>query len=322
MDQLFHALRREAATYYFEGLPAATLTPSFNWQFVHDLPWTETSHRTLRARQATKAGMYNVPSPAQIPMSKFAVIEDDILRQCDPQDEFVDNIISAPQQCSLSLEAILCRGTPQKNCLSPAQLGTLRLIYNGYVDVNRTFVFPHLLPGSQLQWEVVIGNGTGNSLGADYARYFVGLGNATADDFDMLPFQEKGGKVLTYHGMADGFILTVAVCISTTRHCSGTPENVNAPWYFAGPNQGPAISYSLHCVPGFMDAEHDILLSLMAWVEKGVAPEDLIATTWHNDTTQDTVYRQRPLCFYPKKAVCTGKGNPDNAQNWKCRSLY
>jgi feruloyl esterase len=110
--------------------------------------------------------------------------------------------------------------------------------------------------------------------------------------------------------------------INCDRHCSGTPASVNAPWYFAGPNQSPTLSSSLHGVPGFANAKHDILLALMAWVEEDAAPENLIATTWNNDTTQDTVYRQRPLCFYPQRAVYTGKGDPDEAQNWECQSLY
>jgi feruloyl esterase len=97
---------------------------------------------------------------------------------------------------------------------------------------------------------------------------------------------------------------------------------MHAPWYFAGPNQAPDLSSSLHSVPGFSDPSHDILLALMDWVEKGTAPEKMVATTWKNDTTQDAVYRQRPLCFYPKKAVYKGKGDPNEAQNWDCQAWY
>lgn len=201
----------------FDGVIAGSAA----WWTSHLQTWT------------VKAGTYNGPSssPAQIPLGMFSVIEGEILKQCDPQDGVVDNIISAPQQCRLNLEALLCRKPGQdEDCLSSAQLGTLRLIYSDYVDVNQTFVFPALLPGSESQWEVVIGNGTGNPLGVDYVRYFLGLGegwkqeqfdyrivqladkldpgNATADDYDISPFQKKGGKLLTYHGMADGYIPT------------------------------------------------------------------------------------------------------------------
>lgn len=97
---------------------------------------------------------------------------------------------------------------------------------------------------------------------------------------------------------------------------------MHAPWYFAGPNQASGLSTSLYGVPGFEDPQHDILLAIMDWVENGTAPESVIATTWHNDTTQDEVYRQRPLCFYPQKASYKGNGDPNDAENWECRSLY
>lgn len=97
---------------------------------------------------------------------------------------------------------------------------------------------------------------------------------------------------------------------------------MHAPWYIAGPNQATSLSSSLHSVPGFSDAQHDVLLALIDWVENGTAPDHLIATTWKNDTTHAEVYRQRPLCFYPKKAFYKGEGDPGEAQNWECRTLY
>ncbi|RAL07144.1 tannase and feruloyl esterase [Aspergillus homomorphus CBS 101889] len=327
------------------------------WWTSHMQPWT------------VKIGTYNAEPTSQIPESMFDVIGEEIIRQCDPQDGLVDRIVSAPQQCNVRLETLLCQGTNATQCLSPAQLGTLRQIYSDYVDVNQTFVFPHLLPGSEAEWALLVNNGTSAALGIDYVRYFLGLGkqwsqdqfdystvqladqldpgNATADDFDISPFHHKGGKLLMYHGMSDGWIPTDSSLyfynhvaeqlvprgidldsfyrffyVPGMQHCTGTPQSMHAPWYFAGPNQAPTLSSSLHSVPEYMDARHDILLALMQWVENGTAPEPLIATTWQNDTTQDTVYRQRPLCFYPQKAVYTGEGDAKQAKNWECRSQY
>jgi len=75
-------------------------------------------------------------------------------------------------------------------------------------------------------------------------------------------------------------------------------------------------------VPGFMDAKHDALLALMAWVEHGTAPDQIVATKWHNDTLTDSVLRQRPLCPYPKQAKYSGHGDPNVAENWSCRDIY
>jgi feruloyl esterase len=97
---------------------------------------------------------------------------------------------------------------------------------------------------------------------------------------------------------------------------------MNAPWYFAGPNQAGSISTSIYSVPGLSDPEHDVLLALMNWVEHGKAPSQITATKWHNDTLQDEIFRQRPLCMYPQQARYLGTGAVDDAKNWRCESLF
>ena len=64
-----------------------------------------------------------------------------------------------------------------------------------------------------------------------------------------------------------------------------------------------------------VDPQHDLLSALDAWVEKGVAPDRIIAARVVNGTT----VRTRPLCPYPRKAVYTGTGSTDDAANFVCR---
>lgn len=97
---------------------------------------------------------------------------------------------------------------------------------------------------------------------------------------------------------------------------------MNAQWYFAGPNQASALGSDVHSVPGFSDPQHDVLLAMMAWVENGTAPTQIIGTKYENDTDHDTVLRQRPLCVYPKQAKYNGTGDVDTAESWTCESLY
>ncbi|EED12817.1 conserved hypothetical protein [Talaromyces stipitatus ATCC 10500] len=242
--------------------------------------------------------------------------------------------------CKYGLEGFLCKGSSSSSsadCLSAAQLHTLYDIYNDYVDINQTFVFPHLLPGRESQWAEVIINSSNSPLGYEYVQYFLGMGPQwSPNQFDYSI--RKGGKLLMYHGMADGFNPTETSIASSMcrafsiypfrilnlydRHCRGSPDSMHAPWYFAGPNQASHPSSSLHSVPWYADAQHDILLALIECVGKGVATDSITATTCHNDTTQSEVYRQRPLCVYPKKAFYKGHGDPDLAKNWECRDLY
>lgn len=172
-------------------------------------------------------------------------------------------------------------------------------------------------------------------------------GDCTASDYDMSPFYDRGGKLLQYHGLADALIASGSsiyfykevlkalfpkgveldnwyrlFLVPGMQHCSGTPPDVNAPWYFAGANQAGSLNTSMHSVPGFMDAKHDILLALMAWTENGTAPDNIVATKWFNDTLADKVMRQRPLCPYPQQAKYLANGDPNKAENWACEYLY
>ncbi|KAI9712659.1 MAG: hypothetical protein M1820_001280 [Bogoriella megaspora] len=338
------------------------------WWTTHLQTWTN------------KIGLWNLPvdSPTHIPTSLFPAIGAEVLRQCDPQDGLTDGIISDPYGCDFVPEVLLC-GTPTapnaSTCLSAPQISTLYKIYNDYIETNDTFVFPHLLLGSESQWSVIVGTdltGTPSTLGYEFVQDFLyddpnwsfynfsyqtvldadaaNPGMANADNFNLASFQSRGGKLLMYHGMADGLIATgssvyfykevLKTLYSTTalngssalpisdfyrfylipgmQHCAGSPAGVDAPWYIAGANQPFSLGSSVYSVPGFEDPKHDALLALMQWTEKGIAPDDIIATKYVNDSINAGVQKQRPLCPWPKQARFTGNGSVDSAESWVC----
>lgn len=172
-------------------------------------------------------------------------------------------------------------------------------------------------------------------------------GNASADDFDLSPFHARGGKLLHHHGSADGLIPTGSsvyfhsqvqqtlqprgieledfyrfFVVPGMQHCTGTPKDIAAPWYFAGPNQAASLGSGAHSTPGFSDETHDELLALMAWVEDGRAPDMIVATEWKDQNVENGVLRQRPICPWPQQARFLGEGNPDEAENWKCEGIH
>ena len=67
-------------------------------------------------------------------------------------------------------------------------------------------------------------------------------------------------------------------------------------------------------LPAFRDANHDVVLALARWVEQGVAPEAIVATTLKDGA----VARQRPVCVYPKQALYNGSGDINVAANFSC----
>ncbi|RYP14382.1 hypothetical protein DL765_006427 [Monosporascus sp. GIB2] len=170
-------------------------------------------------------------------------------------------------------------------------------------------------------------------------------GRASADDFGSLArFADRGGKVLLYHGAADSLIsagsslffydaVTKAMASSGGRgagvddffrfflvpgmeHCW---LSAAAPWYIAGGSQ--PLAGTTHSVPGFMDADHDVILAMMKWVEEGSAPEKLVATKFKDDNAAAGVQSQRPLCVYPRQAKYLGTGDVNMPENWECEDL-
>jgi len=56
--------------------------------------------------------------------------------------------------------------------------------------------------------------------------------------------------------------------------------------------------------------------ALEQWVEKGVAPDEIIATK-RDGATHKTIMT-RPLCPYPQMAMYKGSGDPNNAASFTC----
>ena len=87
-------------------------------------------------------------------------------------------------------------------------------------------------------------------------------------------------------------------------HCYGGP----GPNSFGnGDNHGPVI-----------DAKHDLLKALEAWVERGVAPEKFIATKYVSDNPAKGVASQRPLCPYPQISSYDGRGRASDQSSFEC----
>jgi feruloyl esterase len=66
---------------------------------------------------------------------------------------------------------------------------------------------------------------------------------------------------------------------------------------------------------GPADPQHNVLLALQHWVEDGVAPDEVIATKYVNDTPTQGVAMTRPLCVFPKVPRYAGSGDPNDAAN-------
>ena len=70
-----------------------------------------------------------------------------------------------------------------------------------------------------------------------------------------------------------------------------------------------------HCSGGLGPDRADWLTTLEQWVEKGVAPDQVLMTK--NDA-QGKVVMERPACAYPLAPRYNGSGNPNVAASYTC----
>jgi feruloyl esterase len=127
---------------------------------------------------------------------------------------------------------------------------------------------------------------------------------------DLTPFKKRGGKLVMYTGWADPVVPpqdTAAYYDAVVKAMGGLEKTRDFFRFFAAPGMG-------HCSGGPGPNQFDALAALEQWVEKGVAPDKLIAS----HITNGKVDRTRPLCPYPQVARWKGTGSTDEAANFSC----
>lgn len=131
----------------------------------------------------------------------------------------------------------------------------------------------------------------------------------TATSTDLSPFARRGGKLLVYHGAADG----VFSVNDTIRWYEGvledTPEAQTIARLFVVPGMG-------HCGGGPATDSFDAFGALEAWVERGEAPDRIVATA---SATAPFAGRTRPLCPWPQQSRYRGEGSTEDATSFDCR---
>jgi feruloyl esterase len=157
--------------------------------------------------------------------------------------------------------------------------------------------------------------------------------NATSTD--LRPFAGRGGKLILYHGWADtlipsGSTINYFNALATTMVGSQSAGAIRQTQQFARVFMAPGM---WHCKDGpgpnsfggmiqqqapSFDPQHDLLAALTQWVERGVAPNSVIATKYNNDSAQLGIASQRPLCVYPQIPEYKGSGDPSVAASFRC----
>jgi feruloyl esterase len=260
------------------------------------------------------------------------------IKDCDDSDGVRDGVAEDPRRCHIDWESIRCKLGNKTGCLTNEQIQLAQSIYAPIRDDSDRQLDPALMPGSAaviqpvtrggMIGEMVYRDPNWDPLTLRFADAWHGLQKAFPDfDIavtDLSPFQKHGGKIIGYQGWLDPTVLAS----NTVRGYEAVESTMG----------GPAKTqdfYRLFMVPGMahcgggpganefggsgadapiVDANHDLLSALEAWVEKGAPPERIIASR----VEQQRVVRTHPLCAYPKQAKYSGSGNPNDAANFTC----
>ena len=150
---------------------------------------------------------------------------------------------------------------------------------------------------------------------------------------DLRSFRAHGGKLIQYHGWSDALMPaggSIAYYQNVEAFMGSHPDPRNVG------SRAVDHFYRLFMIPGMghcyggagptsiaptndrspPDPEHDPLLALELWVERGVAPERFIGSgPAPNDPTKPM---SRPICRYPQVTRYKGSGDTDNATNFQC----
>lgn len=130
--------------------------------------------------------------------------------------------------------------------------------------------------------------------------------NATSTDISA--FVSRGGKLIFFHGMADGIFAPQGTIdyVDALKRVHGTEAESFARLYLV-----PGMA---HCAGGLATDSFDALGAVVNWVEKGESPDALLATANPNSPFKG---RSRPLCNYPKQATYKG-GDVEAASSFRC----
>jgi feruloyl esterase len=287
------------------------------------------------------------PDSDIISLDNLTLLGNAVLAACDAIDGLKDGLIADPRKCHFDPAALVCKNGNQTNCLTNDQVRAFQLIYQGPRTSWGAQLFPGLVRGGEVPdglgqgdgWDGMINTPGSPSaefiLQDEFLRYLAfpvdnpnyvwSSFNFDTDwhktDFmasildatspDLSNFHKLGRKLLMYHGWSDETVspLRTLEYFNDVQNRLGSKQTNDSIRLFMAPGM-------FHCNYGGPGPNtFDYLSALEQWVEKGVAPEQMLATHFDLNGNPD---RTRPLCAYPKVAQYNGSGSIDDASNFSC----
>ena len=283
---------------------------------------------------------------APVPLEKLKIIAERVYAKCDGADGLFDGLIDDPRRCDFdpAKELPVCANDVDgKDCFTAAQIRALNVIYRGAESGGkRVFwgqpVGAEIGAPTQSIWANWIISPAGRTISYNFAESFfrylafpkpdpnydfksfnleTGLPRLRAisdildaKNADLTRFKTRGGKIVMYYGWADT-ALNPLMGVDYYEKVSARFGASTTDFFRLFMVPGMA-----HCRGGVGTDQCDFLTALVEWVEKGVAPKQIVAS----QSREGKLIRTRPLCSYPQVAKYNGTGNPDDAQSFVCEN--
>jgi len=281
---------------------------------------------------------------APVPLEKLKIIAERVYAKCDGADGLVDGLIDDPRRCDFDAarELPICANdVDAKDCFTSAQIRTLNVIYRGAESGGKRIfwgqpVGAEIGAPAQSIWANWIISPTGRTISYNFAETFFRYlafpkpdpnydlksfnfetdlprlqaisGVLDAKNTDLNRFKARGGKIVMYYGWADT-ALNPLMGVDYYEKVSARFGASTMDFFRLFMVPGMA-----HCRGGVGADQCDFLTALVEWVEKGVAPKQIVAS----QSRDGKALRTRPLCPYPQVARRNGNSNPDDAQSFVC----
>ncbi len=330
-----------------QGLIEAQRFPDDFDGIVANAPWVDQTGFTIGAMWNQKA-----LSAAPVTPAKLALVGQKVMEKCDAIDGLKDGLIDDPRKCDFdpARDVPACNaGTDGEDCLTPAQAAAIAKVYSGPMSNGKPF-FPGYMPGSEAVMPGLFGGGTASGWmnvivttqpdgkpadfnlaegtmrflvnkppkpEYDYATFDFDRDIHMLDDWskqadaknpDLTKFKNHGGKLIVTYGWADSILQPM---MGVNYYQQAVAKNgPDTPEFF----RLFMIPGMAHCGGGIGPDRNDSMTAMIDWVEKGKAPDSIVASRVVNNQ----VVRTRPLCPYPQVARYSGSGSIDEAANFAC----
>ena len=297
---------------------------------------------------------------------KLEVVHQAVLQKCDALDGLADGLLMNPARCEFDPRTLVCKaGQSGAQCLTPAQAEVVQKFHDGARNSKGDKLYFGMPWGSEDQWKGFgwisptgrqrdttgasitgfLGFESGAPKGPEYSiRDFDYDAHPQRLDLtgvihnpvnpDLSRFRTAGGKLILFTGWHDNNIppeATVDYYEAAIRANGGEAATQQFFRLFLP----PAVN---HCRSGDGGGEIDWITALENWVEKGVAPELVLAhrpvapyvtapraledygapylKLGRHPYPVGTFDRARPVYPYPSWTRYSGKGDPADPKSW------